>query len=456
LAWFVQANLFHPFGWLRSPSRRREVVRHAADLSPFLLELIVYTKHVFRCDASEFTLRLADLLRHERGGAADFLVALAEFDADRGWEALDYTSLFMYLHRELGLSKGAAYFRNTAARLVSEYRDDVVGPLRDGRLCMTAVVELSRVITPENHAEVIPQFFHCSKSEARALAAALAPTPEPPERDVVTLLSPVGVVHPGEPPVRMSGGSSEWTRGARSTLDADVTAAARLEMDPALGYDSAAALARSAFAIAPAAPIPGAPAPTPPGAAAGAPVPARAADPPRDEIEPLTAALARLHITVSRQFLDKLEAGRNALSHSKPGARFADILETALDLLLVRHDRRKGLVEKPRATPRPSRSDAIPAHVKRAVWKRDRGCCQWRLPNGEICGSRTRIQFDHIEPLALGGKSTVENVRLLCGPHNRLAARRVLGDACADLARRRRPRPHRVERARCGDGPGGG
>jgi 5-methylcytosine-specific restriction endonuclease McrA len=235
---------------------------------------------------------------------------------------------------------------------------------------------------------------------------------------------------------------------ARRLRPDDLTAVVTADMDPALAYDPAAALARTAFALDP-------PRIEPPRAGSAHP-PARTGDPPRDEIEPLTEALARLHITVTRQFLDKLEAGRDALSHSKPSARRAEILEAALDLLLARRDRRNGVVERPRATPRPSTSDAIPAHVKRAVWKRDRGCCQWRLPNGEICGSRTRLQFDHIEPRALGGESTVENVRLLCGPHNRLAARRILGDACVDLALRRRPSPRRVERARTGDGPGGG
>ncbi len=42
---------------------------------------------------------------------ADFLVALADFDRRRLWVDLGYSGLFMFLHRELGLSKGASHYR---------------------------------------------------------------------------------------------------------------------------------------------------------------------------------------------------------------------------------------------------------------------------------------------------------------------------------------------------------
>ncbi|MFL5271316.1 MAG: HNH endonuclease, partial [Anaeromyxobacteraceae bacterium] len=50
--------------------------------------------------------RLADLLAREHGALADFLVALAEFDRERRWLELGHASLFSFLNRELGLSKG--------------------------------------------------------------------------------------------------------------------------------------------------------------------------------------------------------------------------------------------------------------------------------------------------------------------------------------------------------------
>jgi hypothetical protein len=62
---------------------------------------------------------------------ADFLVALADFDRRRLWLELGHTSLFAFLHRELGLSAGAAHYRKTAAELVQRV-PEVVEPLRAG------------------------------------------------------------------------------------------------------------------------------------------------------------------------------------------------------------------------------------------------------------------------------------------------------------------------------------
>ena len=117
---------------------------------------------------------------------ADFLIALADFDRERRWLELGHTSLFYFLHRELGLSKGAAFYRKTAAELVQRY-PEVVEPLRQGKLCITSVVELAKVITPENRGEVVPRFFHASKREAKAVAAELRPAEAAPHRDVVTV-----------------------------------------------------------------------------------------------------------------------------------------------------------------------------------------------------------------------------------------------------------------------------
>ena len=62
----------------------------------------------------------------------------------------------------------------------------------------------------------------------------------------------------------------------------------------------------------------------------------------------------------------------------------------------------------------------ISKSMRYRVWKRDRRQCQ-------ICGSRLNLQFDHIKPLALGGDSSFENLRLLCFQCNQRAAIRLFG-----------------------------
>jgi hypothetical protein len=333
-------------------------------------------------DARDLTRHLAELLRREHAALADFLVALAAFDRDERWRDLGHVSLFYFLHRELGLSKSAAFYRKTAAELVQRY-PEIVQPLKDGRLCLSSVTELAKVITPENQAEVLPRFFHASKSEAKAIAAELNPAEAPAHRVVVT-----AVAAP--------------TRAA--AVDSAAVPAVLPEEPPTVKVE----------------------------AVASTPVPPQAA--PRAEVQPLTADLRRFHLTVTKRFLTKLQSARDALSHSHPGAGEEVVLEAALDLLLEKHARRKGLVKKPSPAPaKPSeRPRHIPAAVKRQVWTRDEGRCQYELKSGQICGSTHRLELDHVVPVARGGPSTVENLRVVCAGHNKLAARDLFGAAWMD------------------------
>ena len=62
----------------------------------------------------------------------------------------------------------------------------------------------------------------------------------------------------------------------------------------------------------------------------------------------------------------------------------------------------------------------IPAAVRRHIWLRDRGRCTYRDPeSGQCCGSRHLVQIDHVQPYAMGGSASAQNLRLLCGAHNR-------------------------------------
>jgi hypothetical protein len=140
--------------------------------------------------ARDLADRLASLLRREQGALADFLLALADFDARRLWEPLGYTSLFHFLHRHLGMSKGAAHYRKTAAELIQRV-PEVVEPLRAGTLCITSIIELAKVLTPENREEVLPRFLYCSRREAQAVSAELAPMEAAPHRTVVTAIPAV-------------------------------------------------------------------------------------------------------------------------------------------------------------------------------------------------------------------------------------------------------------------------
>jgi hypothetical protein len=349
-------------------------------------------------NARIFADRLANLLRREHTAMAEFLVALAEFDECKAWMELGYASLFYFLHRELGLSKGAAYYRKTAADLIQRF-PEIVEPLRDGRLCITTIVQLAKVLTPENRYETLPKFFQRSRRESVAIVATLQPAQLVPQRDVIIALRD----HPAPLFTEAAGPS------ASAALDVAVQP---VELNVSLSTDAEDS--------------------NPSGATSAAPGPEHAWPVRRDSDEPLTEELSRLHVTVSRRFLEKLEAARVALSHSQPGGSTEDVLETGLDLVLQRHAKRKGLAEKPRPGTPSAHPSTLTAAVKRKVWTRDGGRCQWPIESGGICGSTFRLEFDHRIPRACAGPSTTENVRLLCRFHNDLAARRAFGDVWMD------------------------
>ncbi|GEJ55334.1 HNH endonuclease [Anaeromyxobacter diazotrophicus] len=342
-------------------------------------------------DARALSRRIASLLAEERSRLADFLVALADFDRQRGWGTLGYASLFQYLERELRLTSSAAARRMTAAALVRRF-PAVVEPLRDGRVCMSVVYELSKALTPENAGEVLPRFYGLSKREAEALVAELRPVANPPRREVVTALARTA------PSLRASAPAEARTA---SPVPERTSPAKSERVQPDADLFSA---------------------------------PAR----PRDEVEPLDAQLRRYHVTVSKAFLAKLDAAKDALSHAIPDGDTEAVLTAALDLLLEKTDRRRGLVKRPRPAPQKPSADPrhVPAAVAREVWKRDGGRCAFRLPDGSVCGSTKRLELDHIHPVALGGRSTADNLRVACWDHNSLHAEHVFGRKHMDQFRK--------------------
>ncbi len=73
---------------------------------------------------------------------------------------------------------------------------------------------------------------------------------------------------------------------------------------------------------------------------------------------------------------------------------------------------------------------SVPVAVRAEVYQRDGGACTYVDPETrQRCGERRWLQLDHIVPRCRGGMSTTTNLRCLCGPHNRLMAREILGDA---------------------------
>jgi hypothetical protein len=188
---------------------------------------------------------------------------------------------------------------------------------------------------------------------------------------------------------------------------------------------------------------------------------------PRSELLPLVTVLpADGQLALERVKLDltKLASGQVAVSAtpsrltpSAPG-RYSlqltigkvthDKLRRALDALIGQLERRKfAATDRPRPRHQSSANPRhVPAEVRRAVWALDGGQCTHVSSSGHRCEARTRLEFDHIEPVARGGRASVSGVRIRCRAHNQYAAECAFG--AGFISRKREAAQHAAQEAR--------
>lgn len=172
----------------------------------------------------------------------------------------------------------------------------------------------------------------------------------------------------------------------------------------------------------------------------GAPAPERdvirivAAAPAPDSDEPQVippVTHTRLAFTADAEFLRMLDRLRALRRHKFPRGKLEDVLKESMMVHLAKLD----AATKPARPREPKRSIKIrrwiPRAVKRTVWARDEGRCAFVSPEGLRCGNKEFLEYDHIVPFALGGRSdTPDNIRLLCRPHNQRLASKRFGPRC--------------------------
>jgi len=167
-----------------------------------------------------------------------------------------------------------------------------------------------------------------------------------------------------------------------------------------------------------------APAPAAPVGARGAHAPAR--------VTPMAAQRFAVQCAIGAPANEALRFARDTT-----GRDVSSVVEAALLLYSAHLRKRKcGATTKPARRPRQVRSARhVPARVRRIVWERDRGQCTFTSDDGHRCGATHRLQYDHIVPVARGGSSTADNVRLRCHAHNHHEAERVFGAAFMERKR---------------------
>ena len=323
---------------------------------------------------------LATLVTRERANTALLVAYIAEVDERRLYLPAGYASMHAYCLGELHLSEDAAYKRIRAGRAARAF-PALLPALAEGRLHLSAVCLLTPHLTTANVVELVAASTHKCRAEVERWLAHRFPQPEALRLD--------DGVHP-VPSERL----------------VPVSVESDPEVDPTRPWARGPAGA---------------------GASQLAPGPVKVPSPPT-RLSPLSPERYTIQVTIPAKTHDKLRYAQALLGHSVPTGDIACVLDRALDSLIGQLEKRKfAATSLPRRT-RPTRGRRhVPAQVRRAVWARDQGQCTFVGEDGHRCGGRTRLEFDHMDPVARGGRPTVERMRLRCRAHNQFEAERVFG-----------------------------
>lgn len=152
---------------------------------------------------------------------------------------------------------------------------------------------------------------------------------------------------------------------------------------------------------------------------------------PTEKTSAIGVDLFRINLAFTAEEMQILKRAQELLSHAVPeGGLAAAFVHLAKDLI-KRKDPLKIKPDRSRQNTSAVKPHGkkIPAALRRQVFQRDRGRCTHLDPRtGHRCESRYQMELDHIEPVALGGKNTIENLRCLCAVHTQLRARQTFGD----------------------------
>ena len=295
---------------------------------------------------------------------AHLLADIGEIDERKLYRPEGYASIRAWCVSALGMPDDVARRHIHAARAAREF-PVIFTALSEGSLYLCGVIQLAPCLTPENAEELVAAAKHKSRTEIDWLLRTRFP-----ESDAF-----------------------DWVAGCATERISPETS-----VEPKLTPKSVTA-----------------------------PTPAQVAN--GSAVRPLNAEMCETSFTMRRSALEKLNYLKALLGPKAATMSPGELYERSLDVHIAQVEKQKfGAHTKPGARQCASTHPRqIPTDVKYAVWQRDGGRCTFVSESGHRCEAVGTVEFDHIEPVARGGKSTVDNLRLRCRAHNQFEAERTFG-----------------------------
>lgn len=333
------------------------------------------------------------LTRQERELTLSVLAHLNEIERRKLFLKRGYPSMFVYCTRGLGYSGSAAIRRIRTARCSRRF-PEVLELLQRNEVNLSTVSQVYRILNSDNVTVILARIRGKSQREVEAIAAEYEPLGSVPRERVRTVVVRVAVqaaeeLHngngcPGEetPEVAACSSTSEH-ESCRHTDEYN-----RNGCGADLPLAGAAVLQRRSI----------------------------------------------IQFSAGESLMRKLERVRALTSHRLSDASFEALVELMADYVIEREDpaarqerrerrTQKAAVNGPARVKKSSRN--VAASIRDQVFVRDKQRCTYVSPDGRRCDSTHVLQIDHIKPVARGGASSIENLRLLCAHHNRLEAERL-------------------------------
>jgi len=299
-------------------------------------------------------------------------------------------SMFQYCTTRLRFSEPAAARRIRTARCLARFAQ-LHGLLESGDVSLTTVSMVAKLLKPENVDAILSRIRGKSRRDVERVVAEYEPRATlPPDRIRLVVV-----------PVSATSASRVSTVASDSEKSPSVETS---ESNDSIAGDDQ----RS-------------PAPT---------------------VVQQVARRALVQFTAHEELMAKLDRIRSLASHRLPAnATLEQLLDFMADVVLEREDpearqarrdarvAKRGAMAKRWMVGKSAVSDnprQIPTRVRDEVFVRDKRCT-YVSPGGKRCNSTHVLQVDHIHPVARGGASTIDNLRLLCAHHNRLESERLMG-----------------------------
>jgi 5-methylcytosine-specific restriction endonuclease McrA len=334
----------------------------------------------------ELVTQLKKLVSQEQNLTLQILPHLVEVERREIYLEKAYSTMTNYCVNELGYGESSASRRVRAARVIRDM-PEVYELLRSRKITLSAVVQVYGVLSPKNKDRLLPRIIGRSRT---AIEQVLAEYRAP--RHLMDQVKPTMV----KKIVPVESAPSRATQKGAGTACAPELGEMTRHCD---GSNNPTDESSTPEPVAP-------------------------------ELRVVMEKMFEIRFAGDEELMELIRFLRSHLSHRFPkGASFLELFKYALQYIKEREDLATKKVSGRKST---AGTDTryIPQSIKQKVWKRDGGICTFVGSNGKRCDCDYNLQYDHYPvPFARGGKSTVDNLRLLCAKHNRHAAKKTYGEA---------------------------